>query len=72
MSRAPTFHIIFHRFLSSKVLAFWRRAISSNFGCRHVPGEGVTAAGCDAWLVGVEGAFEGAFEGTVVDSMALN
>ena len=51
---------------------FWRRAISSNFGCRHVPGEGMTAAGGDTWLVGVEGAFGGTFEGTIVDSMVLN
>lgn len=37
-------------------MAFWRRAISANRGCCHVPVWGVDGVVC---AVGVEGAFEG-------------
>ncbi len=54
--RAPPFQTILRRFVSSKVPAFWRREISSNLGCCHVPGEGVSiGVGCKDWAVGVVG-----------------
>ena len=45
-NKAPPFHIIRRTLLSSKTLAFCLLAISSNFGWRHVPGDGVETA---AW-----------------------
>ena len=36
------------------MLARWRRAISSNLGWRHEPGEDVAAAGGESWDLGVE------------------
>jgi hypothetical protein len=42
-------------FLSLKVAAFCRRAISSNFGCLQFPGDGVKTFACESCWVGVEG-----------------
>lgn len=43
-------------FLSEKVEAFWRLAISSNCGCRHVPVTGVAGfSGVCGFVVGVAG-----------------
>ena len=44
----PAFQIMRWMLLSSKVLAFCRWVISSNWGCLHRPGEGVATTGCDA------------------------
>lgn len=42
----PVFHNIRWTLVSSNVLAFCRRVISSKLGCRHRPGDGVAVADC--------------------------
>ena len=41
-NRPSRFQEIVVRLASLKLVAFCRRAISSNLGCRHFPGEGLT------------------------------
>lgn len=58
-NRAPPLQRMFRRFRSLNIAAFRRLDISSNFGWRHVPGEGEGVAGylsCDTGVTGVEGA----------------
>ena len=55
-SRAPPFQTSFRTFSPSNVAAFFLRVISSNLGCRQVPGEGVEVNGAVAiavWSFGV-------------------
>jgi hypothetical protein len=51
----PTLYRTCFKFWSEKVVAFCRLAISSNWGCRHVPVTGVAGeAGLDAGVAGVD------------------
>jgi hypothetical protein len=52
----PTLYKTCFKFRSEKVVAFCRLAISSNWGCRHVPVTGVAGeADFDAGVAGVAG-----------------
>ena len=54
--RRPAFAMMAFTLLSSNVVAYWRRVISSNLGCFHVP-FGVCSCGvCGAGVCGVAGA----------------
>jgi len=55
---------------SLKVDACWRRAISSNFGWRHVPGDG-GIAGDGVWGAGVPGAEEDLLTSAIGEGVAV-
>lgn len=52
---SPPFATSIFTLRSSKLVAYWRRVISSKFGCLHEPG----VASCCFWALGVEGADAG-------------
>lgn len=51
-NKRPAFATMVRTLYSSKVVAYWRRAISSNLGCLHVPLGVYDAA---VWAAGVAG-----------------
>jgi hypothetical protein len=61
---APEFQVILLIFASVNALAAWRRTMSSNRGCRQVPGDGA-AGGAFGVDVGVEGRADEAMDAEI-------